>query len=1174
MRHVIILLLLTFQYLFSLGQGATFIENKGQWNKNVFFKTPLPSGSLFLEQKALTYHFRDFSQIRSAHHGKSSSSSRIVKGHVYKVHFDGGNFSDASGIGKQPEYYNYFYGRNTSKWTAHAGAFNEVVYNDVYPGIKLKLYYQIDQLKYDFELEANADPKQIALRYEGTKDLRLSKGNLIIETSVGRIVEQKPYAYQLIDGERIEVKCNYILKDNILSFRIKGDYYKQAPLIIDPVLIFSTYSGSTSDNFGMTATYDSKGNLYAGGIAFDVGYPTTIGAYDTTSNFNGPPVSGITDVVLTKYDSTGSKLLYSTYFGGGNDSKGVETVHSLVVNDQDELFLFGVTSSTDFPVTAGAYDSSFNGGKLVDLSQNGTIFRDSGTDIYVAHFSVDGSTLIGSTLIGGSANDGINYNQLNPKALDSLCFNYGDQFRGEIIIDQKGNCIVASTTMSADFPIVNGFQTTYGGKQDGVVFKFNPTMDQLLWSTFIGGSDKDAAYSCKLDYQDNVVVAGGTASSDIPTQTNSYQKTFGGGDADGMIVKLSDDGTALLASTYFGTDSYDQSFFAETDLFGYTYVFGQTLGSMAIIGGQYSNPNSGQFIGKLNASLDSVIWSTRFGNGSGQINISPSAFLVDYCGNVYISGWGGGTTSNNDGPLTGMPITPDAFQPTTNGTDDFYLGVFSQSEENLKYGSYFGGAKSQEHVDGGTSRFDKNGVIYQSVCAGCGGNSDFPTTDSAWSDINRSKNCNNGVLKFDFQIKPYSGYNVNQIDGCAPLTVNFTNTSGNYSTYIWDFGNGDTSSIELNPTRTYVNPGNYSVSLIVTDTLCGIIDTTIRTITVYDSVLLDIPDTLLTCSNKTIDTFATSYGTASSFHWSSNSSFTDTLNSFPTDSTISFYESSPTYYYIKTSGPGGICDVVDSVFVAFFLQIHEVENLNTVCLNDVIKITATPYTSLFPITYNWSPDSLILQGDGTSEITVKASDDHQITLETTNSIGCSDQDTINISTSALSIIGVNAYADDTIINQGGSTVLHAKPDGYSYTWSPADGLNNPNVQHPSAKPGQTTTYSVSVQDGDCIREDSVTIYVHELECGPPHVFVPTAFSPNDDKENDVLYVRGQHLEKILFRVYDRWGELVFETKDIKSGWNGTFKGKSLDPAVFAFYLEATCVGNQTYFLKGNVTLIR
>jgi len=233
--------------------------------------------------------------------------------------------------------------------------------------------------------------ENIKLNYTKLNKIVLVNGTLHFSTSINTMVEQKPFAYQLFEGKQIEVPCEFELKNNIVTFNFPKGYNKNLELIIDPVLVFAASSGSFADNFGMTATYDEQGNLYSGGTAFDVGYPVTLGAYDTS--YSGIVTFGRTDVVITKYNSTGTSLQYSTYIGG---SSSAEIVTSLIVDRQNNLLLYGATGSVDFPVTPTAFDTTFNGGIQLRFICNGTFF-DNGTDIYVAKLNSTVTSLLTST---------------------------------------------------------------------------------------------------------------------------------------------------------------------------------------------------------------------------------------------------------------------------------------------------------------------------------------------------------------------------------------------------------------------------------------------------------------------------------------------------------------------------------------------------------------------------------------------------------------------------------------------------------------------------------------------------------------------------------------------------------------------------------------------------------
>ncbi len=1150
-----------------------FIPNQGQFESPVLFKANVNSGALFLEKDAFVFHFVDRSPLQKAHLGQAAEAQ--LKGHAYRVTFAGSAASAWDKAQPSEEYYNFYLGNDPTRWASGVNAYREITYRELYPGTDLLIYSAEGQLKYDFRIQPGFSPDQIQQHYEGAETLSLKKGNLIIRTSVNTVTEQAPKAWQWIDGRKKEIPCEFVLEKNVLSYRFPKGYDTRYELIIDPVLVFGSFSGSTADNFGMTATYDNQGHLYAGGIVFNTGYPVTPGAYQGSGTANGS-LYGVTDVGISKFSPDGSTLVYSTYIGGGTAGGGTETAHSLIVNAQDELLLFGITSSPDFPVTSGAYNTVFGGGSFIGFMSNGTYF-DHGTDIYVSKFNAAGTALLASTFIGGSDNDGVSYNRNYLSGsnwtsnTDSLQFNYGDQFRGEIMVDDQGNCYVATTTRSADFPVVNAFQPVFGGVQDAVVFKLDPSLSTLMWSTFLGGNDKDAAYSIKVAQNQEVFVAGGTVSQNFPATAGSLHDTYQGGKADGFIARISADGSALLHATYIGTAAYDQVYFVELDRFGEVYIVGQTQGTQTypVLNAAYSNPNSGQFITKLTPSLDAMIYSTVFGNGNNAINISPSAFMVDVCGNVYVSGWGANILQPV--PLNGMPVTSDAFQPSNGDGFNFYLVVFARDLQSLLYATYFGGPLSREHVDGGTSRFDAHGIVYQSSCAGCSNNDDFPTTPGAWSTTNNSSNCNLGVFKFDFEITPKADFTTDRLDGCAPLTIQFTNTSSGSGEFLWDFGGNDTTSSDPDPVRTFTTPGTYIAYLIVEDPVCGLRDTAQKIITVHPPLELSVSDTTL-CEVQNLVLAAASGGTANSFHWSSNGNFSDMLNASASDSTITVNLDETTVFYIQVSNAW--CQLRDTVTVTVPVPVIALDSVAGICTGDTLVLTVQNLTPQYSLTYDWAPDSLLLAGEGSASVLVSPAVSAWISVTVTTIDGCTQRDSVWVEVTGPPTGVVEATADRYTIYAGESTMLHAFPPGYTYSWSPSGSLSNPSAGHPVASPEQTTVYTLTVSNGGCSLRDTVRIRVLDYVCGEPDVYIPNAFTPNGDGENDRLYVRGNLIDKMLFRVYNSWGEKVFETTDQQVGWDGIFRDRECDPAVFVYYLEITCIGGETYFKKGNVTLIR
>jgi gliding motility-associated-like protein len=1170
-----------------------FIENKGQWPDFVFFRAENRQSKIYLEQGRILYHFMDLSEMHKVH-GKDSKGEPKVRQELIAAKFIGAQqITQVISTKVSNEYYNYFIGNDKNKWASHVRAFADVRLNGVYPGIDLHYNNQGDFLKYDFIVAPGADPKQIQIEYQNAKSITITKkGGIRIAGEIGLIEEAKPFAYQIINGKIVQVPCKFKIEKTVVSYEL-GNYDKALELVIDPEIIFASYSGSLSDNFGMTATYDYDGNLFSGGIVFGNSYPTTAGAYDTNGNFsqvnaaaNQGLLYGITDIFISKYSADGTTMLYSTYIGGGNDIGGVDVVHSLICNEQNELYFFGTTSSSNFPLVSPV-QSTFNGGVYREFTSNGTHFWgnnqsqvNGGTDLIIVKMSANGSNLLASTYYGGSHNDGLNYNEngiVNGNQFGGLMYNYGDPFRGEIMLDDIGNVYVASCTYSSNFPLVNATQSVYGGNQDGVLIKFNPQLTTVLWSTYWGGNARDACYAIKFDSAGNIYAAGGTQSGNFATTPGAFQTVHGGvSQADGFISKFSP-AFALLNSTFIGTSQYDQSFFIQIDRDDFLYVLGQSRGGITATPGKYANANSGQYIMKFTNNLSTQVWRTVFGNGNGLVNISPTAFLVDVCGNIYVSGWGGGIAGSlqQGSAVTGMPITPDAFQPGSGNGYNFYLIVLSPEAEELLYATYLGGGQSQEHVDGGTSRFDSRGVVYHSACGGCGANSDFPTFPSnVWSPTNNSANCNNLVFKFDFKIVPQSNFTSTSIEGCAPFVVDFVHLGSDTTNFIWDFGDGVIIDNIVNPSHTYTTPGVYEAMLIVLDTECQLADTAAITITVFEELSVGLPSDIVACNADEVLITADTQGTAQTYLWSSNSNFTDTLNVYPDDPNLLVNITNPGTYYIQVTND--FCEKVDSITVTFIDETLELIDSTTICLGQETPITVVNTNPNVTFSYSWTPSSAIVSGANAATVIASPGTSQYLYLYAVASNGCEITDSVfvNVITIDPSLLSASAVPDT--VPPGGATValIGNAPDGYTTTWLPSSSVANPDALETSAFVNQNTTFYFVATDGYCIDTVPIIVRTYEVFCIEPFVFIPNAFSPNGDGNNDILFVRGNYIENMIFRIYNRWGEMVFESKDKNIGWDGVFKGKLCEPDVYDYYLDVECVGGFNNLITGNVTIVR
>lgn len=812
-----------------------FVQNKGQFDSKVLFRVQINTGYVFLEQNAITFKLFNEQEYRNAHrhlHDDTLKIDPIIHGHVIKYKFNNSNnAADVSGQRPFNEKFNYFLGNDKRKWSSNVSLFPEIVYKNIYEGIDLKVYSKYGQIKYEWIVSPDADASQIQIELEGLDKVTIKENNLILETSIGSFADKNLQVWQTDtrlqkDISTEPISCYYKFKNNRLSYIFPKGYNKELPLIIDPILVFSTYSGSKGDNFGYTATFDLRGNLYAGGITDNTHgeYPVTTGAFQTTCKGGQgfEPVNLPCDITISKYDSSGKTLLYATYVGGVED----DYPHSMVVNGDTELVVFGTTYSRDFPMKANGYDTSHN-------SYTDTLAF---TDIIVFKLSIHGDSLRAATFFGGSNHDG-----LTDAALQ---YNYADEFRGEVLTDKANNIFVVSSTNSNNIPVKKATKSSLEGPADGLCLKFSKGLDTLLWSTYFGGKGSDGIYSLEFDKKENIYIAGGTFSNNLPTTMGVFNKNYNAG-IDGFLASYDKNSFALDKATYFGTTAYDQIYFLEIDKLGKVYATGQTEGNITPSTGVYTyTKNSGQFILITDSNFSVIKKQTVFGTRANSPNISPSAFLVDSCGNIYISGWGSNVGAGHIGTTTGLPITANALQTTTDGSD-FYLAVFGKNLAGLLFATYYGGNKSRDHVDGGTSRFDKRGVIYQSVCSSCpntpGGTlNDFPTTSGSAFPKNVSWRCSNAAFKIDFQINNLvKAKFIPDPTLCGPAQIQFTNQSTGNGQYKWNFGDGDTSVVK-HPNHSYPNVGKYKLRLIAIDSnTCNVSDTIIKEVTVLQRPTAD-----------------------------------------------------------------------------------------------------------------------------------------------------------------------------------------------------------------------------------------------------------------------------------------------------------------------------------------------
>jgi beta-propeller repeat-containing protein len=558
-----------------------------------------------------------------------------------------------SGLEELPGKANYFIGNDPAKWRTNVPTYAKVHYQDVYPGIDLVYYGNQRQLEYDFVVAPGGDPERIALGFQGVERLEIdAEGELVLHAAGGALRQRKPVIYQETDGLRREIDGGYILKGaNRVGFRVAA-YDDSRPLVIDPVLFYSTYLGGSGFEVGNGIAVDPVGNAYVTGTTASVNFPTTAGAFDMTLDMT---LEGNSEAFVTKLNPTGSALLYSTYLGGSSGEEGF----GIAVDIAGNAYVTGETGSPDFPTTLGAFQTAPGFG---------------GNDAFITKLNPTGTVLIYSSYLGGSNSDE----------------GFG------VVVDALGNAYVTGTTTSTNFPTSNAFQIAFaGGTRDAFVTKINPAGTGLVYSTYLGGSNSDEGFGIVVDALGNAYVTGTTTSTNFPT-SNAFQIAFAGGTRDAFVTKINPAGTGPVYSTYLGGGGDDSGHSIAVDATGNAYLSGAT-GSinfpttpgafqMTFQGGDGSFlppfgflPPLDAFATKLNATGSALVYSTYLGGSSDEAGLG---IAVDAGGNAYVTGL---TDSTN------FP-TLNAIQSTFAGGDrDAFVTKINPMGTGLVYSTYLGG---------------------------------------------------------------------------------------------------------------------------------------------------------------------------------------------------------------------------------------------------------------------------------------------------------------------------------------------------------------------------------------------------------------------------------------------------------------------------------------------------
>jgi hypothetical protein len=674
-----------------LGQlPLSFEANQGQTDPRVRFFSRGHGYSLFLTSAEAVLALR----AQTARAGDSASQA------VLRMTLIGANPSArVSGMDELPGKSNYLAGHDRTHWRTGVPTYAKVSYEAIYPGVDLVYYGNGHHLEYDFIVAPGANPGTIALRFEGARDVVIDeRGDLVLRVADSEIRQPKPVIYQEIDGARQQVEGRYVMiGTDKVGFDV-AKYDVTRPLVIDPMLIYSTYLGGNNSDIGqgVAVAMDSEGNAYITGSTAArllVDYPTTPGAFDREN------VSG--EAFVTKLNPTGSALVYSTFLGGN----ALDAGSGIAVDDDGHAYVTGGTQSADFPTTPGAFDTSFNGG----------------SDAFVTKLNRDGSDVVYSTYLGGSGMDN------------------DEMGSGGIAVDRRGQAFVAGTTGSIDFPTTKrAFQGENGGLRDAFVTKLNRRGSSLIYSTYLGGVGDDRGRGIALpggddrDVRGVASVTGVTDSNNFPTTRWAFQR-MPGGLSDAFVTKLDRRGSDLEYSTYLGGTNRDHGFDIAVDWFGQAFVTGGTASlDFPTTKGAFQRENAGgfdAFVTKLTPGGSWLVYSTYLG-GTADENTDllvrrNAGIAIDLFGEAYVTGVTGGAA---------FPITANAVQPMYGGANDVFVTRLNWRGSALRYSTFLGGTGPEFGagiaLDGDHHKRDSRPAYVTGGTA----SPNFPTTEGAYDE--------------------------------------------------------------------------------------------------------------------------------------------------------------------------------------------------------------------------------------------------------------------------------------------------------------------------------------------------------------------------------------------------------------------------------------------------------
>ena len=731
----------------------SFEFNQGQASQDIRYLARGPGYAVSLTQTAAT--------LALSKSGAAGETSRLIR-----MSLPGANPKpQLIGLARLPGKVNYIVGRDPVGWQTQVPLYARVEYRQVYPGVDLVYYGNPRQLEYDFVVAPGVDPNIITLRFQGADNLELEHGEALLRTGQGDLHLRAPQVYQVRDGVRTPIAARYVRKSrDRLGFQLAA-YDKARPLVIDPVLSYSTYLGASDIDSISAIALDSAGSVYVTGTTRSTAFLVTPGAAQVA--FGG----GSWDAFVAKLNPAGTALEYATYLGGNDFDGG----RGIAVDNAGNAYVVGSTTSSTFPTTAGAVQTASGGGE----------------DAFVAKLNASGTGLVYASYLGGGTED-----------------------QGfAIALDSSGNAYVTGQTTSSDFPVSAGaFRTTLSGPYDAYVTKLSGNGSELVYSTYLGGGKFDAGDAIAVDGSGSAYVAGETLSDDFPVSAGALQSQHMG-KRDAFVAKLRADGAALGFASYHGGSDDDYGLGIALNGTGNVFMTGQTTSmDFPVTAGAIQTVFGGVedgFVSKFNATGTALAFSTYLG---GTLHDEAYGIAVDAAGGVYVTG----QTASTD-----FPRSSDAVQNTRSGFQDAFVARLNGTGTDLSFSSYLGG--SGEDAANGIA-VDVSGNAY---VAGSTTSADFPTTPGAFQSTYGGGDSDAFLAKLSIVEPPeILSFTATSTQGgviVAGVPVAFAVTvaaPGKVQSVQWDFdGNGtvDQTTAALGTQSAYPAAGTYTAKVTVVD---------------------------------------------------------------------------------------------------------------------------------------------------------------------------------------------------------------------------------------------------------------------------------------------------------------------------------------------------------------------